>query len=205
MFAFSALTLLVGHQEEHLACKKFWLDVRKSIWPVKSWVTRCWHGYLSTARCKWFPHSLADATATPSSLASLKSRMVYLSGASLPRLSWKRGCYMDPCRSVFLACTMKSETKSYRVSIMQGFLTLGVTATRRCHDQTSLIKKLQVTNSITQRDSTVLALIHLKTQNILVTRMWVNAQRDGRPAEHRWHPLFNAAKFGWRPLLDAVH
>jgi len=24
------------------------------------------------------------------------------------------------------------------------------------------------------------------------TRMWANAQRDGRPAEHRWRPLFNA-------------
>ena len=22
--------------------------------------------------------------------------------------------------------------------------------------------------------------------------MWANAQRDGRPAEYRWHPLFNA-------------
>jgi len=22
--------------------------------------------------------------------------------------------------------------------------------------------------------------------------MWVNAQPDGRPAEHRWRPLFNA-------------
>jgi len=31
--------------------------------------------------------------------------------------------------------------------------------------------------------------------------MWANAQRDGRPAEYRWRPLFNAAKFGWRPLL----
>jgi len=28
------------------------------------------------------------------------------------------------------------------------------------------------------------------------TRMWANAQRDGRPVEHRWRPLFNAAKFG---------
>ena len=36
------------------------------------------------------------------------------------------------------------------------------------------------------------------------TRMWANAQRDGRSAEHRWRPLFNAAKFGRRPLLDAV-
>jgi len=23
--------------------------------------------------------------------------------------------------------------------------------------------------------------------------MWANAQRDGRPAEYRWSPLFNAA------------
>ena len=29
-----------------------------------------------------------------------------------------------------------------------------------------------------------------------LTRMWANAQPDGRPAEHRWRPLFNAAKFG---------
>jgi len=27
-------------------------------------------------------------------------------------------------------------------------------------------------------------------------------QRNGRPAEYRWRPLFNAAKFGWRPLLE---
>ena len=28
------------------------------------------------------------------------------------------------------------------------------------------------------------------------TRMWTNAQRDGHPAEYRWRPLLNAAKFG---------
>jgi len=32
--------------------------------------------------------------------------------------------------------------------------------------------------------------------------MWANAQCDGRPAEYRWCPLFNAAKFGWRPPLE---
>ena len=32
--------------------------------------------------------------------------------------------------------------------------------------------------------------------------MWANAQFDGRPAEYRWRPLFNAAKVCWRPLLD---
>ena len=32
--------------------------------------------------------------------------------------------------------------------------------------------------------------------------MWANTQRHGRHAEYRWRPLFNAATFGWRPLLD---
>ena len=34
------------------------------------------------------------------------------------------------------------------------------------------------------------------------TRMRANAQRDGRPAECRWCPLFNAAKFGWCHILE---
>jgi len=54
--AFSALTLLVGQQEWHLACKTL--------------LVRYWQGYLSGARCKWFAYGPADATATPSSLAS---------------------------------------------------------------------------------------------------------------------------------------
>ena len=36
-------------------------------------------------------------------------------------------------------------------------------------------------------------------------RFWqtvIKLECDGRPAEHRWRPLFNAAKFGWRPLLE---
>ena len=32
------------------------------------------------------------------------------------------------------------------------------------------------------------------------TRMWANAQRDGRPAEYRWRFLFNAAKFCLTPI-----
>jgi len=34
--------------------------------------------------------------------------------------------------------------------------------------------------------------------------MWANAQPDGRPAEHRWRPLFNAAKFGEMPCSNAA-
>jgi len=47
---FSALTLLAGHQKEHLA--------------YKNRVMRCWRGYLSGARCRLFAHGLADATAS---------------------------------------------------------------------------------------------------------------------------------------------
>ena len=38
----------------------------------------------------------------------------------------------------------------------------------------------------------------------LPTRMWANAQRDGRPVEHRWCPLFNAAKFSRVPCSNAA-
>jgi len=50
-------------------------------------------------------------------------------------------------------------------------------------------------------DVTIIAETHFKTKHWLSkmneqTRMWANAQPDGRPAEHRWRPLFNAPKFG---------
>jgi len=59
----------------------------KSIQPVKSSaeVQRC--RCLSGARCILFADT---TTAVLSSNASWKSRMVYHSGANLPRLSWKR-------------------------------------------------------------------------------------------------------------------
>jgi len=33
-------------------------------------------------------------------------------------------------------------------------------------------------------------------------RTWANGQRNGHPAEYRWRPVLNAAKYGSRPLLD---
>jgi len=41
-----------------------------------NWVMRHRRGYLSGSRCKWSGYGPADATATPSSPASLKSRLV---------------------------------------------------------------------------------------------------------------------------------
>jgi len=37
---------------------------------------KCWRGYLSGARCRWFAYGPAHATDTPPSLAWLKSSMV---------------------------------------------------------------------------------------------------------------------------------
>jgi len=51
---------------------------------------------------------------------------------------------------------------------------------------------------------TVPVICYVSVSTTKITRTWANAQPDGCPAEHRWRPLFNATKFGWRPLLDAV-
>jgi len=43
---------------------------------------------------------------------------------------------------------------------------------------------------------TTVSLFHCNRREQTTTRMWANAQRDGRPTERRWRPLFNAAKYG---------
>ena len=75
--AFSALMLLVGRQEGHPACKKYG-------------VMRGWHGCLSGARCKWFAYGSADATATPSSLASPNPEWFILLLPAYPGCSGKK-------------------------------------------------------------------------------------------------------------------
>ena len=76
-YAFSALMLLVGWHEGHPACKKLCAEVLAwlSVWSKVQMICI-------------YP---ADVTATPSSLVPVKSKLVYLNGASLPRLSWKKG------------------------------------------------------------------------------------------------------------------
>ena len=81
----------------------------------KNWAMRCWRGYLYGERCRWFAYGPADATATPSSLASLKLNWFNLPGAGLSRLSWEKRplkgflsvwllLRLDCCR-LFLNCT----------------------------------------------------------------------------------------------------
>jgi len=35
--------------------------------------------------------------------------------------------------------------------------------------------------------------VEMRSISVTKLEMWANAQRDGRPAEYRWRPLFNAA------------
>jgi len=84
----------------------------------------------------------------------------------------------------------------------------------RCYDniapnakcQRVLVLALRLVELIENNDDVhttrVSACVHIaptntsRHRNASNTRMWANAQPDGRPAEHRWRPLFNAAKFG---------
>ena len=68
-------------------------------------------------------------------------------------------------------------------NVMAALLNLGGASVQRCKVWLMPTTRVPCSNAA-------------KTQNPLKLEMWANAQRDGRPAEYRWRPLFNAAKFG---------
>jgi len=90
----------------HYICKIFWcssvntnafsaltsLGGRKGIRPVKNWMVRYWHGYLSGARCKWSAYGPADATATPSSLTPVKIQNGLPFWCRLTQVVLEKGC-----------------------------------------------------------------------------------------------------------------
>ena len=94
-------------------------------------------------------------------------------------------------------CDRKCSSLSYTTAVM----VYNVTHSREKFSDYELFKylHLQVT---CKRFYTVILLWPRTLKNNLKTRMWANAQRDGRPAEYRWCLLLNAAKFGWLPLLE---
>jgi len=69
----------------------------------------------------------------------------------------------------------------------------------RATDTGSLVKIACVVPEIssqTDRHTSILITVlrkHSRGQGKNVLEMWANAQRDCRPAEHRWRALFNAA------------
>ena len=91
------------------------------------------------------------------------------------------GCHQDaPCRTICTKCRHLSETVSK-------------------HDQQTLQSTLPHSSPSTFNNTYAhICLIQYKVK----LEMRANAQRDGRPAEYRWRPLFNAAKFGWHALPE---
>jgi len=89
-----------------------WMGVKKSIWPVKiEWrgvgVVICLE---QGVECLRMAQLMLLHPRTLSSLASFKSR---LSGTSLCRLSWKRGCYMGVVLVVVHSKTNNPVNNSY--------------------------------------------------------------------------------------------
>jgi len=97
----------------------------------------------------------------------------YLSGVRCKWLAWSSWCH---CHIV--SCFIKIQTG----------ITFLVPAYPGCPGKEA-IKRVSVCLSYNSKKQ-------------IKTRMWANVQRDGRPAEYRWCSLLNAAKFGWRPLLE---
>jgi len=81
----------VEHITVALLPKQITIHIYMEVW-WSQWVMKWWWRYLSTARCSLQMVQLMPLQPkTSSSLASFKSRLFYLSGTGLPRLSWRRG------------------------------------------------------------------------------------------------------------------
>ena len=66
------------------------------------------------------------------------------------------------------------------------------------HDTTVLYTSSLTTLAVTSAQNNLQGLIlggYIYRYTPVATPL-ANAQRDGRPAEHRWRPLFNSAKCG---------
>jgi len=82
-------------------------------------------------------------------------------------------------------------------ALLHGILVVGVSQTLQCWTEgATYIQQRGHHVGHWPHSSFMYTVIHKELE------MWANAQCDGRPVEYSWHCLFNAAKFGWRPLLE---
>ena len=102
-FAFHALTLSVGHQEEHSACKH--------------WVMKCWCGNLSSTRCRLFVYGPANATAIPKHhhlLPHVKSRLVLPFWYQFTQVVMEKRQLNRCCVVVVKSCKFKWKCKQHQ-------------------------------------------------------------------------------------------
>jgi len=70
----------------------------------------------------------------------------------------------------------------------------------RQYDRTKYFSVVQINDTFWHRE--VVKNIFCILWKHYQLEMRAIAHRDGHPAEYMWRPLFNAVKFGWRPLLE---
>ena len=75
----------------------------------------------------------------------------------------------------------------YNESLVRTIVYTARTSWQTCATRCITANVLQTSSVDAQCDKLATELSQAKLE------MWANAQRDGRPAEYRWRPLFNAA------------
>ena len=81
-----------------------WLGIRTSLRSVKNWVMRCWRGYLSGVKCKWFAYGpalgrpQADALDACASTIETKPRLELASHSHRLFNKWQCACKSELSR-----------------------------------------------------------------------------------------------------------
>jgi len=117
----------------------------KSIRPVKSWVIRCWCGYLSSARCKWFPCGLAAAAASGLDDGRLPRRPRFdlmmwwrLPSQSCSTLTEDHRLHLGTGKTATLTCVFQCCVRMYVGKIYTWWMTLHTNGQKR--EQTGLTR-----------------------------------------------------------------
>jgi len=98
---------------------------------------------------------------------------------------------------VFIVLDLSGAAKTYQArNSVVDVCTVNAFKTRLVRPCFKCINSASINNRIRQAVSDIYNAEKNAFVNHNETRMWANAQPDGRPAKYRWRPLFNAAKFG---------
>jgi len=113
--------------------------------------------------------------------------IIYIFGGSCPLTEFcpvQNSLYVQLLRCPILA------------ALLHGTPAAGVSQTLRRGTRNGITELSQTASPIFGWAAITFGIGHILVVEHIRTRMWANAQRDGRPAEYGWRPLFNAAKFG---------
>ena len=93
---------------------------------------------------------------------------------------------------------VNTKLSGYSVLSLQDWRVSAIVRLNRPHKNKFLLKFLPKHVKCSSKIDKLTFLYKIVSTGTLPTQleMWANAQRDGRPAEHRWRPLLNAAKLG---------